>query len=116
QADGERKIFAERRPRFRGEERARGWHVQYDDVVEGAEFVRRPATLQEYDPHAVRVALALRHRGVEALEAAMDDKRNALGEARSTIIRLHHELDATSQELESRRLDLEAHKREIALR
>jgi len=114
QAHGERKVFAERRPRFRSEERARGWHVQYDDVVEGAAFVRRPESLQEYDPHAVRMALTLKHRGVEALEAALDDKRNALGEARSTIIRLHHELDAANQELESRRIDLEAHKREIA--
>jgi hypothetical protein len=116
QAHGERKIFDERRGRFRAEERARGWHVQYDDVVEGAALVRPPETLQEYDRDAVRVALALRHRGVEELEGALEERRTALGEARATIIRQHHELDAAHQELESTRLELDAHRREITAR
>jgi len=116
QAHGERKIFEERRKRFRAEERARGWHVQYDDVADGMSMVRAAETLQEYDGDAVRIGLALRHRGVEELEAALDDRRTALGEARATIIRQHHDLQAALQELESRTLDLEAHKREIAVR
>jgi hypothetical protein len=116
QAHGERKIFEERRGRFRDEERARGWHVQYDDVVQGARFVREPEALQPYDRDLVSVGLALRHRGVEELESLLDDKKTALGEARSTIIRQHHELNAAVQELESRTLDLAAHKREIAVR
>ncbi|HMD37381.1 MAG TPA: glycosyltransferase family 2 protein [Vicinamibacterales bacterium] len=116
EAHGRRKIFDERRKRFRAEERARGWHVQYDEVVDGAPLVRTPETLQEYDRDGVRLALALRHRGVEELEAAVDDRQTALGEARATIIRQHHELTAALQELESRTLDLEAHRREIVAR
>ena len=115
QAHGERKIFAERRARFRAEELDRGWHVQYDDVVEGAALVRAPETLRPYDGDAIRIALALRHRGVEDLEALLDAERNTLGEARATIIRQHHELDLARQSLESTRLDLDAHKREVAI-
>jgi hypothetical protein len=68
QAHGERKVFQERLPRFAPLERARGWHVQYDDLVEGASFVRDPAALRRYDPEAARLELFLRHREVERLE------------------------------------------------
>jgi glycosyltransferase involved in cell wall biosynthesis len=75
QAHGERKIFVERRPRFTPKERERNWHVQYDDVQEGASFVRDTCELTHYDGDAVRIALTLRHRGVEALETALDNAR-----------------------------------------
>jgi glycosyltransferase involved in cell wall biosynthesis len=70
QAHGERKVLRERRPSFDTTERERGWHVQYEAVGAGARFLRDPATLTEYDGDAVRLGLVLRHRGVEALEAA----------------------------------------------
>src|SRR6185503_9100294 len=54
QAHGERKVFTERRPRFSAEERARGWHVQYDGVEEGASFLREPSSLTPYDPWSAR--------------------------------------------------------------
>jgi hypothetical protein len=52
---GARKVLAERLPRFASEERDRGWHVQYDELVaEGARFTWDPDTLTEWDPGAVR--------------------------------------------------------------
>jgi glycosyltransferase involved in cell wall biosynthesis len=70
QAHGERKVFRERRPRFAEHERARGWHVQYDTVREGATFIADPAGLTPYDAESVRRSLLERHRGVEEAEAA----------------------------------------------
>lgn len=92
QAHGERKVFRERRSRFLEQERARGWHVQYDGMKEGASFIRDPSTLTPYDPDAVRLALTLRHRGVEALE-------ESIGEARSLVEASHEELARTRAEL-----------------
>jgi hypothetical protein len=48
QSHGERKVLGERRSRWNAEERARGWHVQYDDVASGQLFVRRPEELVEF--------------------------------------------------------------------
>jgi hypothetical protein len=47
QAHGERKVLAERRPRWDATERAFGWHAQYDGVVD---FVRPPSQLIRFDP------------------------------------------------------------------
>jgi glycosyltransferase involved in cell wall biosynthesis len=99
QAHGERKVFAERRRRYVEEERARGWHVQYDDVREGASFIRDPATLTPYDPDAVRLSLALRHRGVESLEASLSDARAAADAHRRELDRHRDELAACREGL-----------------
>jgi hypothetical protein len=48
QAHGERKVLHERMPRYRPEERARGWHVQYDNVEPGYNFLWDPAVLKEW--------------------------------------------------------------------
>ena len=82
QSHGERKVFRERRNRFLEAERRRGWHVQYDDVLEGASFIRDCSTLTRYDPDGVRFELLLRHRGVEAAE---DAGRAALSRAESEL-------------------------------
>jgi hypothetical protein len=97
QAHGERKVWRERRRRLRAEERARGWHVQYDDVREDTSFIRDAATLTPYDGDAVRIGLALRHRGVEALEASL---QAALDRARA-------DLDAERLEVERRDAEIE---------
>lgn len=68
QAHGERKVFEERQRRYLAAERARGWHVQYDAAKPGDSFIADASTLTRYDPLAVRVEVALRHRGVEELE------------------------------------------------
>src|SRR5262249_51751604 len=98
-AHGARKVFAERTGRFRSEERARGWHVQYDGVNEGSSFIRDPSTLTPYDPDAVRIALTIRHRGVEALESAVDEARCLA--------------DVSRRQLEAHQRDLDAHRAEL---
>jgi hypothetical protein len=50
QTHGERKVHAERLPRFSPENRRRGWHTQYDGLSKGHSFVRDPATLLFFDP------------------------------------------------------------------
>jgi uncharacterized coiled-coil protein SlyX len=85
QAHGERKVFVDRQPRFVEPERARGWHVQYDDFVKGTSFIHDPCTLTRFDPAGVRLGLSLRHRGVEALERSLDGVRAELETARSDI-------------------------------
>jgi hypothetical protein len=75
QSHGDRKVFVERQPRFVEGERARGWHVQYDNFAEGTSFVHDPCTLTQFDPVDVRIALSLRHRGVEALEQSLEAMR-----------------------------------------
>jgi glycosyltransferase involved in cell wall biosynthesis len=58
---GRRKVFGERLPRFAAEERAGGWHVQYDAYAEGdAQFLRDPAELRRWDPHEARAGLLSR--------------------------------------------------------
>lgn len=69
QSHGTRKVFAERRPRFSAAERQRGWHVQYDALTAGHNFVRDASGLIEFDPADIRVGLALEHRDLAALAA-----------------------------------------------
>ena len=107
QAHGERKVFRERRARFLERERARGWHVQYDAAGPGASFLRDPSTLTPYDPAAVELSLVLRHRGVEALDAA-------LAAAREEAARRRAELDARTAEGERLRAELDKRTREVA--
>jgi hypothetical protein len=121
QRHGQRKIFAERQNRFLDEERARGWHVQYDDVQKGASFLRDPASLLRYDADAVRVGLALRHRGVEALEASVlelrvcaDSLRAEAQRREQEIVRMNAELAAHTAEAADLRRELSAHAIELA--
>jgi hypothetical protein len=74
QTHGRRKVFNERRGRFDPSEKARGWHVQYDDIPDHHSFLRDPSTLTRYDADTVRLKLVLHHRGVEQIE---DARRNA---------------------------------------
>jgi glycosyltransferase involved in cell wall biosynthesis len=45
QAQGERKLFKERKPRYSHEERAKAWHVQYDRIVPGERLICDPSDL-----------------------------------------------------------------------
>jgi hypothetical protein len=129
QGHGERKVFRERRGRFLEQERRRGWHVQYDQVQEGGSFIRDPATLTRYDPDAVRIRLALRHRGVEALEAShcalqsladsrareleaitaqLADARGELQGSRQALAGAHREAGARAAEIAALREELQA--------
>ncbi len=50
QEHGERKVLGERIPRWAAEERARGWHAQYDDAAPGRSFTRSTAGLKRFEP------------------------------------------------------------------
>lgn len=81
-AHGRRKIHAERLPRFTDDERARGWHVQYDDVQADATFVRDPRTLTCFDPVTTPVNISI--EDVVRLAATIEMTRqrlNASGQA-----------------------------------
>lgn len=58
---GARKVLGERLPRFASEERAGGWHVQYDRYADGAAFLHDPATLTRWDGMRVRAELLAAH-------------------------------------------------------
>jgi glycosyl transferase family 2 len=102
QSHGERKVFRERQNRFSAEERARGWHVQYDNIQRGVSFLRDPATLTRYDPDAVRLALTLHHRGVEALEESLRDATATLETHQRDLAQCREELARTQAELSAR--------------
>ena len=57
QEHGMRKVFAERLPRFDSEERAAGWHVQYNNLRPDHGFVGSRDNLTRYDPIDVREQL-----------------------------------------------------------
>jgi hypothetical protein len=123
QAHGERKVFHERRNRFLEHERARGWHVQYDELREGESFVRDPSALTPYDPDAVRLALTLRHRGVEALEASLGESRSLEGtlrgelqSARGELARMCADAAGLRDELEERAVELAGTRAELQAR
>ncbi len=107
QAHGERKVFRERRNRFPERERARGWHVQYNELHEGDSFVRDPSSLTLYDPDAVRIALTLRHRGVEALEAAVETRDRDLESCRSTLQEARADLRDRNAEVRARSAEVD---------
>jgi glycosyltransferase involved in cell wall biosynthesis len=98
QAHGERKVFAERKPRYAEQERALGWHVQYDDVVDGTSFIHNPDTLKRFDPVGIRIELSLRHRGVEELEQSLGEVRADASARSRDIERLQGELRVQSAE------------------
>ena len=50
QAQAERKVFQERRPRYDPDARRRGWHTHLDHIQPGYSFVHDAAGLTAYDP------------------------------------------------------------------
>lgn len=58
ESHGRRKVFEERLTRFRHEERARGWHVQYERFVSGEpKFLFDPTELRRFDLDEARFRL-----------------------------------------------------------
>jgi len=49
QEHGERKVFRERKLRWNPAERAKGWHVQYDGIEKGHQFLQSPLEKELYD-------------------------------------------------------------------
>lgn len=53
QSHGEKKVLAERKPRFNSEERKlRGWHSHYDQINSGHNFLYTPESLSHFDPES----------------------------------------------------------------
>lgn len=48
-AQATRKLDQDRFPRWNAEERARNWHVQYDELVKTRKFIRDPKTLRRWE-------------------------------------------------------------------
>jgi Glycosyl transferase family 2 len=115
-AHGERKVLRERQPRFLEGERARGWHVQYEGLSDGHGFIRDPATLTPYDPDAVRLALAVRNRNVEAVEAQLECAHRELDALRGELQRTAGALAARAEEVAALREAVGAGERELAAR
>ena len=105
QAHGTRKVFEERKPRFSDEERQQGWHVQYDALGPGHQFLRDPKTLRLYDPEEVRVHLAIHHRDFEDLTAWSEAARRDIANLGVQRRALQDEIER--REAESRRLSEE---------
>jgi glycosyltransferase involved in cell wall biosynthesis len=114
QAHGERKVFRERKPRFVERERARGWHVQYDTLSQGASFIHDPATLTPYDAEAVRLSLLLRHRAVEEAEDAAAALRREVERAAEELARARAELAERTADVDRVRRGVDAATAEIA--
>jgi hypothetical protein len=68
---GARKVHQERLARFAAEERAGGWHVQYDHYADGADFLHDPVTLERWDGERVRAGLLARALGQVLLVAEL---------------------------------------------
>jgi len=111
QTHGERKVFRERRARFAAAELAKGWHVQYNAMLEGQNFLRDPTTMTPYDPAAVRLQLILRHRGVEALEESLAAERRSGEAAGQELEKIQEELAARSREATALEESLAAERR-----
>jgi Glycosyl transferase family 2 len=74
QEHGKRKIFDERKKRFLERERAKGWHVQYDDIPDsGHSFVGNPENLHPYDGDRVRLSLLLENEAARSAEERVRD-------------------------------------------
>jgi GT2 family glycosyltransferase len=98
QAHGRRKVFAERKRRYTEAERAKGWHVQYDAIVDESHmFLGDPDALRIFDGDRVRLDLLLEHAGgprFDELRAALE---RASSEQAAAIRALEAESTARQQ-------------------
>jgi len=78
---GRRKVVAERLGRFAAEERAGGWHVQYDHYGADADYLHDRAELTAWDGDAFRLAILARVARQLLLLATASGRDVASGEA-----------------------------------
>jgi hypothetical protein len=106
QEHGERKIFDERKKRFLERERAKGWHVQYDDIeANDHSFVGDPEILNPYDPDRVRLDLLLGEERTRDLAAELEARRLEVAGLRAA----KHEAEKHAANLERDRQKLTEH-------
>lgn len=100
QAQAERKLFRERRPRYAEDERDLGWHVHYDDLGPDHAFVEDPTALRPFDALATRHHLQTRTRAVEALERDRDRWREEADALRGALGRAEAQAAAVEARVE----------------
>jgi len=111
QAQGEQKIFADRRPRFNEAERSAGWHVQYDRIEPGESLLQDPATLTEFDESAELRRLRVVHRDtpeLEATSARLEASNEQLIQSRAQTAEALEQLRRRTEEFENTRRNLES--------
>jgi hypothetical protein len=87
QAHGRRKVFSERRGRFLARERAREWHIQYDEIEEDHDFLADPAKLRPFDEDHARLELMLANEvtryaeyQTRLLQSSLEAREKEIGE------------------------------------
>ena len=88
---GRRKVLIERRHRFAEDERAMGWHVQYDAFEETSSFLWSEGGLT-YDPERVRFELMLRNRDEVDELSRVGVISERLGQLKSEVRQEIHDL------------------------
>jgi GT2 family glycosyltransferase len=113
QAHGERKVLRERQPRFLPDERERGWHIQYDHVRPGHDFVQAGADALVYDPIEARIDLALNNRETERLCGELDRALEQARRTSETLQRISTDAESRQQAADRRIVDLEQQLRDL---
>ena len=106
QAHGMRKVFSERRARLNPDERALGWHVQYEAVNAPHDFIASASELTEYDADGIRIHANVRHRLVEQLEDSLrqqNERHDELVAAHATLRAEHAALTAQLTQISEQR-------------
>jgi hypothetical protein len=113
QVHGERKIFDERKKRFSERERAKGWHVQYDDIPDsGHTFIGDAERLHAYDGDRVRLGLLLESETARSAEERARDLAAEVEARRLEVAGLRaarHEAEKHAANLERDREKLTGH-------
>lgn len=75
QEHGEKKIFRERRTRWNPEEKAKGWHNQYDQIEKDHSFVLAPSALTNFKESFYNTYLIERLSGVGVIRPEKEIER-----------------------------------------
>ena len=107
QTHGERKVFGERKNRFVAEERDRLWHVQYDRIRPGHNFVDDPARLRRFDLDTARLELLVENAPhLESARAASERETKLREELEGERISRRAEVKGLREFIASREREL----------
>ncbi len=123
QTHGRKKVFDERKKRFLPSEHDKGWHIQYDKIVEKEHrFLANPATLRPFHLDQARLELMAPDRVLRVLTAlreqvrGVQDRAQGLMGEREALLRhalsVEDELDALrahAAKLEAEREEFKRH-------
>ncbi|GEM_PF-503362 len=115
QAQAERKLFRDRRPRYPEEEKKLGWHIQYNDISEGHCFIRKTDDLERYDPDRIRIGLQINNRELEALWQSVALQQGELEMLKQTVELQQHEAENLRHTVALQQGELQNFKKTIGL-